>query len=71
MWRKLYRLDPLAIRVTPTMALEPALLAVRTIIEADPDNRGLEIVARLSVFEFKNVPTGTCTFRVARAAGSR
>jgi hypothetical protein len=53
------------------MALEPALLAVRTIIEADPDNRGLEIVARLSVFEFKNLPTGTCTFRVARAAGSR
>ena len=70
--------ERLAMRVTPNMALEPALLTVRTVIEADADNRGLEIVAqsadfyrrssvqldgasapRLSVFEFKNLPTGT------------
>ena len=42
--------ERLAMRVTPNMALEPALLTVRTIIEADADNRGLEIVAAVRGF---------------------
>ena len=42
--------ERLAMRVTPNMALEPALLTVRTIIEADSDNRGLEIVAQSADF---------------------
>jgi hypothetical protein len=70
--------ERLTMRVTPAMALEPAVLTVRTFIESDAENRMLEIVAqsadfyrssaieldgasapRLSVFEFKNLPTGT------------
>ena len=42
--------ERLAMRVTPNMALEPALLTVRTMIEADPDNRGLEVVAQSADF---------------------
>ncbi len=36
---------PLTMNVTPRMALEPAFVTVQTTIEANPDNRGLEIVA--------------------------
>ena len=42
--------ERLAMRLTPAMALEPALLTVRTTIEADADNRGLEIVAQSADF---------------------
>jgi hypothetical protein len=42
--------ERLAMRVTPNMALEPALLTVRTVVETDPDNRGLEIVAQSADF---------------------
>src|SRR5688500_1470898 len=38
--------ERLAMRVTPAMAFEPAVLTVRTVIEADADNRVLEIVAQ-------------------------
>ena len=38
--------EPLAMRVSPRVALEPALLTVRTTVEANPDNRALEIVAQ-------------------------
>jgi hypothetical protein len=37
--------ERLTMRVSPKMALEPALVTVRTVIEADPANRILEIVA--------------------------
>jgi hypothetical protein len=33
-------------RITPAMALEPAVLTVRTTIRADADNRVLEVVAQ-------------------------
>ena len=42
--------ERLAMRVTPNMALEPALLTVRTIIESDADNRGLEVLAQSADF---------------------
>lgn len=38
----------LTMRVSPRMALEPALVTVRTVIEADAENRLLEIVAESS-----------------------
>jgi hypothetical protein len=37
--------EPLAVRLTPNVALAPALLTVRAVIEADADNRALEVVA--------------------------
>ena len=37
--------QPLVIRLTPAVALEPAQLTIRASIEADSDNRALEIVA--------------------------
>ena len=42
--------EPLAMRVSPRLALEPALLTVRTTIEADADNRALQIVAQSADF---------------------
>jgi len=42
--------EPLAMRVSPRMALEPALLTVQTTIEADADNRELDIVAESGNF---------------------
>jgi hypothetical protein len=42
--------EPLAMRVSPNIALEPALLTVRTTIEADADNRGLQIIAQSADF---------------------
>ena len=42
--------QPLTITVRPKVALAPAYLQVRTIIEADPDNRSLEIVAESADF---------------------
>lgn len=42
--------ERLAMRVSPSVALEPALLTIRTMIEADPDNRRLEIVAESAAF---------------------
>ena len=38
--------ERLAMRVSPSAAFEPAVLTVRTVIEADTENRGLEIVAQ-------------------------
>ena len=38
--------ERLAMRITPAAALEPAILTVRTVIEADAGNRVLEIVAQ-------------------------
>lgn len=38
----------LAVRVTPTMAREPASVKVLAVIEADDRNRSLEIIARSS-----------------------
>jgi hypothetical protein len=38
--------ERLAMRITPVMAFEPAILTVRTVIEADIENRTLEIVAQ-------------------------
>ena len=37
--------ERLSMRVTPKMALEPALVTVRTIVEANAENRLLEVVA--------------------------
>ena len=42
--------ERLAMRVTPNMALEPALITIRTFVEADADNRGLEVVAQSADF---------------------
>ena len=42
--------EPLAMRVSPKVALEPAFLTVQATIEADSDNRALEIVAESSNF---------------------
>ena len=42
--------ERLTMRVTPTMALEPALVTVRTMIQADAGNRLLEIVADSAEF---------------------
>ena len=42
--------ERLALRVTPAMALEPAMLTVRATVEADADNRALEIVAQSADF---------------------
>ena len=42
--------ERLAMRVTPAMALEPAVLTVRAMIEADADNRTLEVVAQSADF---------------------
>ena len=36
--------EPLAMRVSPTAAFAPAVLTVRTIIEAHADNRALEVI---------------------------
>jgi hypothetical protein len=36
--------EPLSMRLSPTLALAPALLVVRTVIESDKNNRALEIV---------------------------
>jgi hypothetical protein len=49
-WAPLNAGERLAMRVTPNVAFEPALLTIRTIIEADPDNRRLEIVAQSADF---------------------
>ena len=38
--------ERLAMRVSPSVAFEPALLTVRTVIEADIENRALEIVVQ-------------------------
>ena len=38
--------ERLAMRVSPAVAFEPAVLTVRTVIEADTENRALEIVAQ-------------------------
>ena len=37
--------DRLILRITPALALAPANLIVRAIVEANPSNRGLEVVA--------------------------
>jgi hypothetical protein len=42
--------ERLAMRLTPAAAMEPAFLRVRTTIEADPDNRVLEIIAESATF---------------------
>ena len=42
--------EPLAMRVSPKIALEPALLTVQTTVEANSDNRALEIVAESADF---------------------
>jgi hypothetical protein len=42
--------EPLSMRVTPRMALEPAVLIVQTMIETNSDNRTLEIVAESDDF---------------------
>ncbi|HEY3043476.1 MAG TPA: hypothetical protein VGJ39_05610 [Vicinamibacterales bacterium] len=84
--------EPLTVRVSPRLALEPAVLTVQAMIEASPDNRALEIIAesadfyrrssiqldgahapRLSVVEFKNLPTGTydVTSVLVGSAGQR
>jgi hypothetical protein len=42
--------DRVAMRITPAMALEPAVLTVRTTIEADAENRVLEVVAQSADF---------------------
>jgi hypothetical protein len=42
--------ERLAMRLTPAMALEPAVLTVRTTVEADADNRMLEVVAQSADF---------------------
>ena len=38
--------EPLAMRVSPAVALEPAVLTVRTVVESDSENRALEIVSQ-------------------------
>jgi hypothetical protein len=38
--------EPLTMRLTPPVALEPAALTVHTVIETDPDNRALQVVAQ-------------------------
>jgi hypothetical protein len=38
--------ERLAMRVSPSVAFEPAVLIVRMVVEADIENRGLEIVAQ-------------------------
>jgi hypothetical protein len=40
----------LSVRVTPAVAFAPATLVVRTTIQADPDNRTVEIVAESTDF---------------------
>jgi hypothetical protein len=69
--------ERLTMRLWPSVAVEPAVLTIRTVIEAAAENRALQIVAqsadyyrssviqldgdkapRLSVVEFKNLPTG-------------
>jgi hypothetical protein len=71
--------ERLTMRLWPSVAVEPAVLTVRNVIETAAENRALEIIAespdyyrssvipldgakapRLSVVEFKNLPTGTC-----------
>ena len=42
--------ERLAMRVSPSAAFEPAVLTVRTVIEADTDNRALEIVTQSADF---------------------
>ena len=42
--------EPLVMRLTPAVALEPAQLTIRASIEADSDNRALEIVAESTDF---------------------
>jgi hypothetical protein len=42
--------EPLAMRLSPSVAFEPAALTVRTVIEADAANRALEIVAASADF---------------------
>jgi len=42
--------EPLRMQVSPTMALAPARLTVRVTVEADADNRYLEVVAESSDF---------------------
>ena len=42
--------EQLAMRVSPKLALEPALLTVQTTVEANADNRALEIVAESADF---------------------
>lgn len=37
--------DRLAMRVSPKMSLEPAFVTVRAVVEANPENRLLEIIA--------------------------
>jgi len=38
--------EPLTIRVSPRAAMAPAIITVRAIIEADTDNRALEVIAQ-------------------------
>jgi hypothetical protein len=66
-----------SVKVSPTVALEPALLTVRTTVEPSEDNRFLSVAldsenystaseiplhglnaSRLSVLEFREVPSG-------------
>jgi hypothetical protein len=42
--------EPLTMRLTPAASFEPAILTVRALVEADGDNRGLEIVAESGHF---------------------
>jgi hypothetical protein len=42
--------EPLTMRLTPRMALEPAALTVRTVVETDAGNRLLQIVAQSADF---------------------
>jgi hypothetical protein len=37
--------EPFAMRLSPNVALEPALMTVRAVVEADTDNRALQIIA--------------------------
>jgi hypothetical protein len=42
--------DRLAMRLTPAVAVEPGVLTVQALVEADPENRALAIFARSADF---------------------
>jgi hypothetical protein len=42
--------QPLMLQVSPLMAAAPAFISVRAVVEANDDNRALEIVAQSSEF---------------------
>src|SRR5262245_24893513 len=42
--------DRLAIRISPSVAFAPANLVVRTMVEADKDNRSIEVIAESPQF---------------------